>query len=213
MSSKTTPICAADSAARTNRRSATPTTTKCSARGWTRNLARARLRRGPVPGSGGAGPLLRSLSHHRRGRRHRRLRIPGLRAWRHADRRPLAGVRRIAKSGAAIRIQAAHRALPPGFRDGAGGRHVARPGLQLGTGTTDAAAGMSYFRRPTANLGCFVQVIAGLALGQRDGFIPSSNLGFNTGVALPERQFPYPAIAAEPPVGWPRARSQRRLRQ
>jgi len=54
--------------------------------------------------------------------------------------------------------------------------------LQLGTGTTDLLAGLSYFKRPAANIGCFAQVLVDRPLSYRDGFIPSANLGFNAGV-------------------------------
>ena len=55
-------------------------------------------------------------------------------------------------------------------------------GLQLGTGTTDVLAGLSYFRRPLINLGCFAQVLLDQPLNYRDGFIPSTNLGLNAGL-------------------------------
>jgi len=55
-------------------------------------------------------------------------------------------------------------------------------GLQLGTGTTDVLAGLSCFRRPIANLGCFAQVLVDQPLHDRDGFTPSANLGVNGGI-------------------------------
>jgi hypothetical protein len=55
-------------------------------------------------------------------------------------------------------------------------------GLQLGTGTTDALAGLSYFRRATTNLGCFAQLVLDQPLDYRAGFIPSTSLGLNGGV-------------------------------
>ncbi|HVU32678.1 MAG TPA: hypothetical protein VHE61_04540 [Opitutaceae bacterium] len=55
-------------------------------------------------------------------------------------------------------------------------------GLQLGSGTTDLLAGASLFRRPTPNLGWFVQVLGDLPLHERRGFIPSANIVVNTGV-------------------------------
>lgn len=55
-------------------------------------------------------------------------------------------------------------------------------GLQLGSGTTDLLAGVSYFRRPTANIGWFGQLTADLPVRERSGFLPSANLGANTGI-------------------------------
>jgi len=77
--------------------------------------------------------------------------------------------------------------LPTGrfTQDFAAGPEAGTPldrGLQLGTGTTDLLAGMSYFRRATANLGCFAQVLLDQPLNYRDGFVPSASVGLNTGV-------------------------------
>ncbi len=55
-------------------------------------------------------------------------------------------------------------------------------GLQLGTGTTDALAGVSYFGRPTANLGWFAQTLLQRPLDVREGFRPSTSLSVNGGV-------------------------------
>lgn len=55
-------------------------------------------------------------------------------------------------------------------------------GLQLGTGTTDAVVGVSYFGRPLTALGCFAQVTAQRALASRDDFLPSSTLNLNLGL-------------------------------
>jgi hypothetical protein len=55
-------------------------------------------------------------------------------------------------------------------------------GLQLGTGTTDAILGLSYFGRPASYLGYFAQATVQRALGYRDGFLPSSTLNLNLGV-------------------------------
>jgi hypothetical protein len=55
-------------------------------------------------------------------------------------------------------------------------------GLQLGTGTTDAVLGASYFGRTTTFLGYFAQATVQTALGYRDGFLPSSTLNVNVGV-------------------------------
>jgi len=54
--------------------------------------------------------------------------------------------------------------------------------LQLGTGTTDAIMGVSYFGRPASYLGCFAQATVQRALGYRDEFLPSSTLNLNVGV-------------------------------
>lgn len=55
-------------------------------------------------------------------------------------------------------------------------------GLQLGTGTTDATVGLSYFGRPATYLGYFAQATYQHALGYRDEFLPSSTLNLNVGV-------------------------------
>ncbi|HEY9153571.1 MAG TPA: hypothetical protein VIM69_00485 [Opitutaceae bacterium] len=55
-------------------------------------------------------------------------------------------------------------------------------GLQLGTGTTDALVGISYFIRPTTNWSYFAQVIGQRALDSRDGFRPGSSLNVNLGI-------------------------------
>jgi hypothetical protein len=55
-------------------------------------------------------------------------------------------------------------------------------GLQLGTGTTDALAGVSYFGRPTENLGCFIQALLQRPLDTREDFRPSTSLSLNGGV-------------------------------
>jgi hypothetical protein len=55
-------------------------------------------------------------------------------------------------------------------------------GLQLGTGTTDAILGLSYYGRPAAYLGYFAQATVQHALGYRDEFLPSSTLNLNAGV-------------------------------
>jgi hypothetical protein len=55
-------------------------------------------------------------------------------------------------------------------------------GLQLGTGTTDAILGLSYFGRPVSYLGYFAQATVQHALASRDEFIPSSTLNLNVGV-------------------------------
>jgi hypothetical protein len=54
-------------------------------------------------------------------------------------------------------------------------------GLQLGTGTTDLFAGLSYFGRPAPFLGFFAQATLQQALAPRDGFLPSTTLNLNLG--------------------------------
>jgi hypothetical protein len=55
-------------------------------------------------------------------------------------------------------------------------------GLQLGTGTTDLIAGVSYFGRLFPYVGYFGQASYQQALGQRDAFMPSPSLNVNLGV-------------------------------
>ncbi len=55
-------------------------------------------------------------------------------------------------------------------------------GLQLGTGTTDALAGLSYFGRPTENVGWFAQALLQRPLDVRQEFRPSTSLSVNGGV-------------------------------
>ena len=57
-------------------------------------------------------------------------------------------------------------------------------GLQLGTGTTDALLGTSYFTRLNGRLGAFGSALLDQPLAQRDDFIPSSSLGLNAGLRL-----------------------------
>jgi hypothetical protein len=54
-------------------------------------------------------------------------------------------------------------------------------GLQLGTGTTDAILGASYFSRPSTYVGFFAQATVQTALAYRDQFLPSSTLNMNVG--------------------------------
>ena len=56
-------------------------------------------------------------------------------------------------------------------------------GLQLGTGTTDLLAGLSWFARPATNLGCFAQFNLDQPLAARADFLPSTNLNFSTGIS------------------------------
>jgi hypothetical protein len=55
-------------------------------------------------------------------------------------------------------------------------------GLQLGTGTTDLLAGVSWFFRPAATVGFFVQAQLDQPLAARDGFLPSASLNVSSGV-------------------------------
>lgn len=55
-------------------------------------------------------------------------------------------------------------------------------GLQLGTGTTDALLGASYFSRPSTYVGVFAQATVQTPLAARDAFLPSSTLNVNVGV-------------------------------
>ena len=55
-------------------------------------------------------------------------------------------------------------------------------GLQLGTGTTDALVGVSYFLRPATEWSYFAQVLGQRAVDSRDGFRPGSSLNVNVGI-------------------------------
>ncbi|HEY4301949.1 MAG TPA: transporter [Candidatus Didemnitutus sp.] len=55
-------------------------------------------------------------------------------------------------------------------------------GLQLGTGTWDLLAGVSWFAKPEPSLGCFFQAMLDAPLAERDGFLPSTSLTCSTGV-------------------------------
>ena len=68
------------------------------------------------------------------------------------------------------------------FETGPQAGNLVDRGLQLGTGTTDAILGVSYFGRPAPYLGYFAQATVQHALGYRDDFLPSSTLNLNTGV-------------------------------
>ncbi len=77
--------------------------------------------------------------------------------------------------------------LPTGrfTQDFASGPQAGTPldrGLQLGSGTTDLLAGVSYFLRPLPNLGCFAQLLADQPINYRDGFLPSASVGVNGGI-------------------------------
>ena len=55
-------------------------------------------------------------------------------------------------------------------------------GLQLGTGTTELLAGVSWFTRPSQNLGFFVSAQLDQPLAARAGFLPSTSLNVSGGV-------------------------------
>ena len=55
-------------------------------------------------------------------------------------------------------------------------------GLQLGTGTTDLIAGVSWFGQPAANLGTFAQLTLDQSLAARADFLPSNSLTLSGGV-------------------------------
>lgn len=55
-------------------------------------------------------------------------------------------------------------------------------GLQLGTGTTDALLGASYFARLGDSFGYFAQAVVQRPLTQRSGFFPSPSLNVNLGI-------------------------------
>ncbi|HEY4246005.1 MAG TPA: hypothetical protein VGM64_04060 [Lacunisphaera sp.] len=55
-------------------------------------------------------------------------------------------------------------------------------GLQLGTGTTDLLAGLSWFGRPALALGTFAQLTVDQPLAARDDFLPSDSLTLSGGL-------------------------------
>ena len=55
-------------------------------------------------------------------------------------------------------------------------------GLQLGTGTTDLLAGVSWFARPTVNVGWFAQAQLDQPLAARADFIPATSLILSSGI-------------------------------
>ena len=70
------------------------------------------------------------------------------------------------------------------FADGPQAGALLDRGLQLGTGTTDALVGASYFTRLNERVGAFGSALLDQPLAQRDDFIPSSSLGLNAGLRL-----------------------------
>jgi hypothetical protein len=55
-------------------------------------------------------------------------------------------------------------------------------GLQLGTGTTDLLAGVSWFARPAVNVGWFAQAQIDQPLAARADFIPATSLILSSGI-------------------------------
>lgn len=55
-------------------------------------------------------------------------------------------------------------------------------GLQLGTGTTDALAGVAWFGRPASHWGLFAQALLDQPLSEREGFAPAASLTVSGGV-------------------------------
>lgn len=68
------------------------------------------------------------------------------------------------------------------FADGPQAGERLDRGLQLGTGTTDLLAGVSWFARPRTTLGCFAQVLLDQPLAARAGFLPSASATLSGGV-------------------------------
>ena len=68
------------------------------------------------------------------------------------------------------------------FAEGPQAGELLDRGLQLGTGTTDMLAGVSWFARPAPEIGCFVQAMLDQPLAARDGFLPSTSLTVSGGV-------------------------------
>jgi hypothetical protein len=68
------------------------------------------------------------------------------------------------------------------FADGPQAGELLDRGLQLGTGTTDLLAGVSWFTRPAVNFGYFASVMLQQPLAPREDFLPSTSVTFSTGV-------------------------------
>jgi hypothetical protein len=56
------------------------------------------------------------------------------------------------------------------------------PGLQPGSGTVDFLASTSYFSKVGQSLGWFAQATLDAPLAPHNGFMPSTSVGFSTGV-------------------------------
>ena len=70
------------------------------------------------------------------------------------------------------------------FDAGSGAGSPLDRGLQLGTGTTDVLAGVSYFSRLNKHVGTFASVMADQPLAERENFLPSASLTVNLGARL-----------------------------
>ncbi len=68
------------------------------------------------------------------------------------------------------------------FAEGPQAGELLDRGLQLGTGTTDMLAGISWFARPAESLGAFLQLTAQQPLAARDHFLPSASLNLSGGL-------------------------------
>jgi hypothetical protein len=70
------------------------------------------------------------------------------------------------------------------FDSGPGEGQLLDRGLQLGSGTTDLLAGVSYFSRLTPNLGAFASALIDQPLAERADYLPSASVTLNTGLRL-----------------------------
>lgn len=68
------------------------------------------------------------------------------------------------------------------FDSGFGAGSSLDRGLQLGTGTTDLLAGVSYFYRLNPSVGTFASVLMDQPIEERENFMPSASLTLNTGI-------------------------------
>ena len=70
------------------------------------------------------------------------------------------------------------------FDAGPGEGQLLDRGLQLGSGTTDLLAGVSYFSRLTTSLGAFASALIDQPLAERADYLPSASLTLDTGLRL-----------------------------
>lgn len=70
------------------------------------------------------------------------------------------------------------------FADGLPAGELLDRSLQLGKGTTDLLAGISWFDRPATTAGTFVQATVDQPLAARDDFLPSASLTLSGRPAL-----------------------------
>lgn len=68
------------------------------------------------------------------------------------------------------------------FAEGPQAGELLDRGLQLGTGTTNLILGASWFARPNANLGTFLQATLEQPLAARAGFLPSTSVNLSGGI-------------------------------